>query len=284
MSHPPIHRADPNLLYKHDRHAGNRADVHKHALLSQLALHWRIDTNPFFFLDTHAGAGRYRLARDNANYALVCRLLAEVSAPQLTPFLQAIRDSGEDDQHADDALAYPGSSLLVQKICGSGARMCLIERAPTVWQRLRQLYAGNPSVEVRNEDVYRSMVTDRLAAVSRALVLIDPPYVEEGDAEAAAHLMRACINAGEHVLVALWYPLDERGIAQRLSDLLQGAATRIDRAELRWADAGEPGLHGSGMLIANPAQDLGSQIEVLQQALLKLLARTPGASVSYREG
>ena len=49
------------LSYRHAFHAGNFADVFKHVLLVQLirALHRK--DKPFCVLDTHAGAGIYRL-------------------------------------------------------------------------------------------------------------------------------------------------------------------------------------------------------------------------------
>ena len=60
------------LAYRHQFHAGNFADVFKHALLVRLLLALRRKDKPVFYLDTHAGTGLYDLehpwAQKNAEY------------------------------------------------------------------------------------------------------------------------------------------------------------------------------------------------------------------------
>src|SRR5688500_8268627 len=50
------------FAYRHQFHAGGFTDVFKHALLAQLVLALRSKVKPFFYLDTHAGTGRYDLS------------------------------------------------------------------------------------------------------------------------------------------------------------------------------------------------------------------------------
>ena len=47
------------MNYRHAYHAGNFADVHKHAVLTLLLGHLRRKDTPFHVLDTHAGIGIY---------------------------------------------------------------------------------------------------------------------------------------------------------------------------------------------------------------------------------
>ena len=54
------------MNYRHAFHAGNFADVMKHALLARILVHLQKKPAPFFVLDTHAGAGLYDLTADQA--------------------------------------------------------------------------------------------------------------------------------------------------------------------------------------------------------------------------
>jgi len=54
------------LSYRHAFHAGNHADVLKHFLLVALTRYLGEKDAPFWYVDTHAGAGLYAL---DAGYA-----------------------------------------------------------------------------------------------------------------------------------------------------------------------------------------------------------------------
>src|SRR5687767_3283772 len=58
------------MNYRHNFHAGNYADVVKHALLVHLLRGLELKEKGFLFLDTHAGRGRYDLARAEAGTSL----------------------------------------------------------------------------------------------------------------------------------------------------------------------------------------------------------------------
>ena len=69
------------LSYRHAFHAGNHADVLKHFVLVQLLEYFNQKDKPYWYIDTHAGAGCYSLdeafARKNAEFEDgVARLLA----------------------------------------------------------------------------------------------------------------------------------------------------------------------------------------------------------------
>ena len=72
------------LAYRHLFHAGNFADVFKHALLARLLIALAAKDKPFLYLDTHAGIARYDLQRPWAQKARECdngrrmRLIADV--------------------------------------------------------------------------------------------------------------------------------------------------------------------------------------------------------------
>ncbi len=55
------------MNYRHAFHAGNIADVVKHAVLVQLIEQLCQKDAPFCYLDTHAGQGRYDLRSEAAD-------------------------------------------------------------------------------------------------------------------------------------------------------------------------------------------------------------------------
>src|SRR5688572_31221493 len=84
------------LAYRHQFHAGNFADVFKHALLTQLMLALGKKDKPMFCLDTHAGTGLYDLthpwAQKNAEHGDgIARVWGRRSdaPPELMPYLDA---------------------------------------------------------------------------------------------------------------------------------------------------------------------------------------------------
>ena len=58
------------MNYRHAFHAGNFADVLKHAALARILVHLRAKPAAFRVIDTHAGAGLYDLAGPEASRSL----------------------------------------------------------------------------------------------------------------------------------------------------------------------------------------------------------------------
>ena len=54
------------LSYQHLFHAGNLADVHKHAALSWVLEYMTRKDKPLTYVETHGGRGLYDLAADEA--------------------------------------------------------------------------------------------------------------------------------------------------------------------------------------------------------------------------
>src|SRR5258707_15669733 len=61
------------MNYRHAFHAGNFADVLKHAVLVRILLHLRAKPAAFRVIDTHAGAGHYDLGGPEATRSLEWR-------------------------------------------------------------------------------------------------------------------------------------------------------------------------------------------------------------------
>jgi 23S rRNA (adenine2030-N6)-methyltransferase len=85
------------MNYRHAFHAGNFADVVKHAVLARILVHLRGKPAAFRVIDTHAGAGVYDLAGEEASRsgewrAGIGRLLTAPIAPAVQALLKPYLD------------------------------------------------------------------------------------------------------------------------------------------------------------------------------------------------
>ena len=90
------------LSYRHAFHAGNHADVLKHLVLVQLTRYLAQKDKPFWYIDTHSGAGLYALdagyAQKLAEYKDVAAVMAAAAlAPVENPFRSGWRRGADMD-------------------------------------------------------------------------------------------------------------------------------------------------------------------------------------------
>ena len=260
------------LAYRHLFHAGNFADVFKHALLAQLVLALGRKVKPFFCLDTHAGTGRYDLthpwAQKNKEYHDgIARVWTRGDAPAaLAPYLDAVRAENPDGK----LRRYPGSPVIVRGLLRARDRMVLTELNRTDYAALDTLFAGDKQVNVQLADGYEALGAYLPPHERRGLVLVDSSFDRAKEFERLTRAFAAGHRKFATGVYALWYPLMEppamhafeRGvIATRVPKILQ--------LELSVRDAGWSGsLRGSGMLVANPPFGF----EAVARALLDWLA------------
>src|SRR5215510_12046001 len=85
------------MNYRHAFHAGNFADVVKHATLARILTHLAVKPAAFRVIDTHAGAGLYDLSGEEASrsgewHAGIERLLSAPIAPAVQALLKPYLD------------------------------------------------------------------------------------------------------------------------------------------------------------------------------------------------
>ncbi|MEA2956057.1 MAG: rRNA (adenine2030-N6)-methyltransferase, partial [Alphaproteobacteria bacterium] len=123
------------MNYRHAFHAGNFADVLKHAVLVRIVLHLRAKPAAFRVIDTHAGAGRYDLAGPEATRSLEWRegierlVAAPIGEPArllLAPYLDAIAAFN----NPGTLTCYPGSPALVRAFLRAQDRLLACELEP----------------------------------------------------------------------------------------------------------------------------------------------------------
>jgi 23S rRNA (adenine2030-N6)-methyltransferase len=272
------------LSYRHGFHAGNFADVHKHAVLAWIIHALGAKAKPFCVLDSHAGDACYDLAgawaqktgewRDG-----VARIQDCTDVPDaLTPYLGALREF----RARHGASAYPGSPAIARTLLRQQDRLVLGELHPAAWESLKAFFAGDAQVAVHRRDGWELLGALLPPAERRGLVLVDPPYERaEEYRDAARALLAACRRWPDGVYV-LWYPLLAVGRHRAMLDAIAEAQPGpMLEAELLLAPQDTPaGLNGSGLCIINPPWRLDQALEVLQPWLLERM--TPGQGGTCR--
>lgn len=263
------------MNYRHIYHAGNFADVFKHVILLSLLQHLHKKPQPFCYLDTHAGIGRYSLASTEAQKTLeysqgIGRLY---TAPDLPPLLAAYVEqvrAADPANTAAEPLVYPGSPLLAQALLRPQDRAVLMELHPADATSLKALFRGNKQVAVHATNGYHGLKAFLPPPERRGLVLIDPPF------EAPTEFAQLIDGLGKATrrwptgIYAIWYPIKDRRATQRFEKELQKVnLPKVLLAELCLYPEDLPDrFNGCGMALINPPW----QHDLLLQELLPQLA------------
>jgi 23S rRNA (adenine2030-N6)-methyltransferase len=266
--------------YRHEFHAGNFADVHKHVVLLALLERLQRKPKPLLYLDTHAGRGWYDLTSPDATRGNewtngVARLkgFAPV-AEDLRRYVTALGASGSG------AKRYPGSPVLAVQGMREGDRSVLVEQQIAEAHALEQSVRGRRGVSVICGDGYAALGSHLPPRENRGLVLIDPPYESENEYRQVAAAFQRALQRWPNGTIALWYPIKAGSDAQRLRTTLRDSGLRkLLMLELSVKPADSPlGLNGSGMIVANPPWQFDREIEAAQDELQPILAAGAGGN------
>jgi 23S rRNA (adenine2030-N6)-methyltransferase len=242
------------LNYRHAYHAGNFADLLKHAVLLSALARMTRETSPLSVVDTHAGAGLYELdaAASKASgeaEAGIARLIAEADPPAS---LQALKAAVARLNPKGGHRLYPGSPRLVADALRSADTLLACELRPDDAGHLRQALKG-AKAEVRMQDGFDVLV--QLAAPARRLlVLIDPPFEQPDDYARTAEAAKAVLRRNPKASIIIWLPLKDLetfdGFLRRLEQGLTPDALVIE-ARLRPLD--DPmRMNGCALVAINP--------------------------------
>lgn len=241
------------MNYRHSFHAGNFADLVKHALLLWL-LRTRQGSGPVVVLDTHAGAGLYDLTvdatRSREAEAGVERLMAAVDRP---PLIEALAGEVAALNPGGGVRVYPGSPVLIARSLGADDAYVGFELNDAVAGLLRASLTGFAHARGEIGDGY-GLVQAEARQTRGPLVLIDPPFERPDDYLRAADTAAAIVGADATALVTIWTPLKDLetfdGFLRRLE-----AATRAPTlvAEARLRPLTNPmKMNGCAMVVVNP--------------------------------
>ncbi len=269
------------MNYRHAFHAGNFADVVKHATLGRIVAHLKEKPGAFRVIDTHAGAGLYDLTGAEASRtgewrAGIGRLRAASLEPAvrdlLAPYLEAVAAL-----NPDKLTTYPGSPTLTRAWLRPQDRLVACELEPKAADALASAMHGDARVKVVAIDGYTALNAYVPPKERRGLVLIDPPFEEPDEFARLTEALSGAHRKWPTGVYLVWYPLkDTRETARFARALSRLGVPRILRAELAVAGAPAGGaaqrLAGTGMIVVNPPWRLEDELKLLLPALAAVLA------------
>ncbi|MBG0801802.1 23S rRNA (adenine(2030)-N(6))-methyltransferase RlmJ [Methylocystis sp. H4A] len=271
------------MNYRHGFHAGNFADVFKHALLVRLLVYLRRKETPFRVIDTHAGEGAYDLSADEAERTLEWRggvgRLADLSGASadvrtlLAPYVDCL---GPFDQEGKPAL-YPGSPAIAQKLMRPQDRAIFCELRPDAFAALRRRFSRDERIKAIHIDGYVGLGAYVPPKERRGLALIDPPFEREDEFEAAFDAFSKSYAKWSSGIYALWHPSkSDRDIRKLHNRLRESGIRRILQLSLSIGGDGE-GLRRCGMAVVNPPFVFEEEARSLLSFLAARMAQGEGA-------
>ncbi len=265
------------MNYRHAYHAGNFADVFKHAVLCRVLLHLRGKPAAFRVIDTHAGAGVYDLAGPQASRSGEWRqgierlrnasIGAEVGA-LLAPYLDVVAAHNSDGR----LTSYPGSPALARAWLRPQDRLVACELEPGAAAALAHNLLGERNIRVVPIDGWTALTAYLPPKERRGLVLIDPPFEQPGEFARLADRLAAAHRKWASGLYLLWYPIKDRRDSENFARrLARSGIGKILRAELMIDDRSDR-LAAAGLVLVNPPWTLEHELAVLLPALAAILA------------
>lgn len=258
------------LSYRHVFHAGNHADVLKHAVLLAVLDYFNQKDKPYWLIDTHAGAGGYRLdagrATTHAEYADgVGRLWNRTDLPPLLArYVEAVRIDNPDGK----IKRYPGSPLLALRAMRPADKLRLFELHPADVKLLAQNIAGaapdaQKRVAIKQEDGFTGMKALLPPPSRRGLVLIDPAYEDKRDYLQVVTAVKEGLQRFATGTFMVWYPLLQKNESITLAGKLKKIAPEWLNATLtvQSPSADGMGMHGSGVFLVNPPWTLAAALK-----------------------
>jgi 23S rRNA (adenine2030-N6)-methyltransferase len=280
------------MNYRHAFHAGNFADVVKHAVLVRILVHLRAKPADFRVIDTHAGAGRYDLGGPEAGRSGewrqgIGRLLTAAVAPAARALLAPYLDAIAACNGAGRLTVYPGSPALVRSFLRAQDRLIACELEPQAAAALARNLEGDRRCKAVAIDGWTALNAYVPPKERRGVVLIDPSFEDAGDFSRLAHALEAAHRKWASGSYLVWYPIKERaapdGLARRLR---RSGRAKILRAELTVAEARDTDRLGAcGLIVVNPPWTLADELQIMLAELAAVLSdQRGGARVDWLTG
>jgi len=264
------------LAYRHLFHAGNFADVFKHALLTRLLIALTSKEKPFCYLDTHAGIGRYDLthtwAQKTREYENgIGRVWSARDAPEVfVPYLDAVRELNPSGR----LRFYPGSPLFARRFLRAVDRMVLVELNKTDHAELTSVFAQEKHVAVTLMDGYQALKAHLPPPERRGLVLIDSSFDRAHEFDRMSKALKEAHARWATGMYALWYPIMEpRPMGDFYAHVARFGMRKVLRAELIVRAPGTSAfIPGCGMLVVNPPWHFDEEARAIVEWLATKLA------------
>ncbi len=277
------------MNYRHAFHAGNFADVFKHAVLSRLIEYLKRKDAAFRVIDTHSGIGRYDLKADEATrtgewLAGIARLADRHFHPDVEALLSSYRAAVKAQNPDGELRFYPGSPLVTRHLLRNQDRLSALELHPQDAETLRGVFAGDYQARVIELDGWLALGAHLPPKEKRGLVLVDPPFEKPGEFDRMVEGLVTAYRRWPGGIYAFWYPIkDMSSVAAYHKSLSALPIPKILNTWLTVRSEGlEAGLIGNGMVIVNPPFTLENELKIILPALCDCLKESKGASSGTR--
>ncbi len=239
------------LSYQHLYHAGNAADVHKHALLARTLNYLTKKDKPLSYLETHSGRGLYDLGAEEAvktgEAARGIHRLASGFAPD-HPYTRALTET----RTRFGPSAYPGSPLIAATLLRASDKLHLAELHPGEHAHLDATLSPFGAKTLK-EDGWAMAMSRTPPTPRRGLMLIDPSWEVKDDYTNAPKRLSDLHKRWNVGILMLWYPIlvDARHtpMIREIKHALPDAL--IHEVAFPPARPGH-GMIGSGLIVVNP--------------------------------
>ncbi len=233
------------LSYQHLYHAGNLADVHKHAALAWMLDYLTRKDKPLSYIETHAGRGLYDLG---------------------APYRQRLAET----RSAHGTQAYPGSPLIAALGLRETDTLHLAELHPQEHAHLKAA-ARDWGAHVYQQDGFELALALTPPTPRRGLMLVDPSYEVKADYEVIPHHLINIHRKWNVGLLALWYPILQGGAHGPMLKALEVAFPDGLRHEIKFPPVREGHrMVGSGLFVINPPFGLDQELSMLSSRLDRL--------------
>lgn len=260
------------MNYRHAFHAGNFADLVKHAALLWLLDQMQRDGAPLRVIDTHGGAGLYDLRgpeaqRSGEAQAGVMRLMGQAAAPaEMARLAVAVRAANE----GGETWLYPGSPWLIARALRRSDSYGVFEMQPDEHRRLSKLMAGRAGVETHGADGFAG-ATGAMRPGARHLVLVDPPFERADDYGRSCDLAGAVLARDPKAVMLIWMPLKDLHtldvFVRDLEDATEPAPLLIAEARMRPLD--DPmKMNGCALALVQPPAGAQAALQTICEAVV----------------
>lgn len=264
------------MNYRHVFHAGNFADVFKHAVLARILLHLSEKPQPFRVIDTHAGSGLYDLSGEQANRTGEWRdgigRLFDAALPDdlralLAPYLDALAAFNPGGK----LRYYPGSPLVALEVMRAQDRLTACELEPHAAAALARHIGKERRAKAIAIDGWQALKAYIPPVERRGLVLIDPPFEDHDEFDKLVPRLIEAHRKWATGIYAVWYPVKGAGPTSFVRRMQEARFPKLLRTELHVAAPHAERFTGSGMIVLNPPWKLAEELRGMLPGLLSAL-------------
>jgi 23S rRNA (adenine2030-N6)-methyltransferase len=272
------------MNYRHGFHAGNFADVLKHAVFLACLDDFVTCPEPFTVIDTHAGAGVYDLSGAEAQKTGewrdgVGRLLREPDVPPFAArYLAAVKAA--QTPGFESVMLYPGSPRLSLQVLRPEDHYIGAELHPNSADLLSIALQHRKSATVLRDDGYGVLLKCAQKPPKRGLVLVDPPFEAGNEFERLAKTLKSAYDLWDTGTFLAWYPVkDVRSVQRFEAEIASAMIPNVLAAYLTVRADGER-MRACCMMMINPPRGLFADLSDVLPWLASVLAQGAGANSS----